>query len=102
MRVIDVRAVCGVISLEPITEHNEATPMQSCDTLDSQLEIFQILNSSFDLKNGTNRALFLTEPPPRDFGYQVYVSLEQSQDTSLPISPLITEPCYSMLGLDAR
>ena len=42
MRVIDVRAVCGVISLESITEHNEATPMQSCDTLDSQLEIFQI------------------------------------------------------------
>ena len=46
----------------PITEHDEATPMQSCDTLDSQLEIFQIWNSSFDLKNGINRALFWQNP----------------------------------------
>ncbi|XP_027052677.1 uncharacterized protein LOC113679899 [Pocillopora damicornis] len=50
---------------------------------------------------GQDRHFTREEPPPRDFGYQVYVSLEQSQDTSLPISPLITEPCYSMLGLDA-
>lgn len=62
LRVIDVRAVCGVISLEPITEHDEATPMQSCDTFDSQLEIFQIWNASFDLTNGINRALFWQNP----------------------------------------
>lgn len=50
---------------------------------------------------GQDRYFTREEPPPRDFGYQVYVSLEQSQNTSLPISPLITEPVgYSILGLD--
>ena len=63
---------------------------------------FSNLKCLFWFDKWNQPSTFLTEPPPRDFGYQVYVSLEQSQDTSLPISPLITEPCYSMLGLDAR
>ena len=43
------------------------------------------------------------DPPPRDFGYQVFVSLEQSQKATLPISPLMLEPVrYNMLGWDSR
>ncbi|XP_078343120.1 mediator of RNA polymerase II transcription subunit 1-like [Oculina patagonica] len=49
---------------------------------------------------GQDRHFTREDPPPRDFGYQVYVSLEQSQKSSLPISPLIAEPAgYGMLGL---
>ena len=47
--------------------------------------------------------LFLTDPPPRDFGYQVSVSMEQSERTSLPTSPLIMEPMrYNVLGWDSK
>ena len=46
---------------------------------------------------------FFADPPPRDFGYQVSVSLEQSKKSSLPISPLIVDPVnYGMLGLRSR
>lgn len=49
---------------------------------------------------GQDRHFTREDPPPRDFGYQVSVSLEQSQKSSLPISPLIVEPVnYGMLGL---
>lgn len=42
------------------------------------------------------------DPPPREFGYQVSVSLEQSQKATLPISPLIVEPVhYNILGWDS-
>ena len=49
----------------PITEHDEATPMQSCDTLDSQLEIFQIWNSSLIWKMELTEHFFDRTPSKR-------------------------------------
>ena len=47
--------------------------------------------------------IVLTDPPPRDFGYQVSVSMEQSERTSLPTIPLIMEPMrYNVLGWDSK
>lgn len=53
-------------------------------------------------KPGHDRQFTKEDPPPRDFGYQVFVSLEQSQKATLPISPLMLEPVrYNMLGWDS-
>ena len=55
------------------------------------------------LGTGLMVLLFLTDPPPRDFGYQVSVSMKQSERTSLPTSPLIMEPMrYNVLGWDSK
>ncbi|XP_068758500.1 mediator of RNA polymerase II transcription subunit 1-like isoform X2 [Montipora capricornis] len=51
---------------------------------------------------GQDRQFTREDPPLRDFGYQVAVSLEQSQKTTLPISPLMLEPVgLNMLGWDS-